>query len=459
MTLTLQDKLDRTPNLVEVLRNTPAPTSPGAFPVVPAEFSNWRDEQKSWSETVSLLDQTHHMTYEWIRGKDVARLLNATAANSFNSFPVDRANQIVCCTPDGYMIGDGILFHLEEEEVMCAGRVVVPNWLRFNARAHGFDVEFTREARSPAVPMGKAVRRSTYRYQIQGPKAAELITKLNGGKPLDLKFFHMGRVTIAGRPVRALRHGMAGAPGLEIWGPYDEWEEVRSAILDAGREFGITLIGNKAYSSTTFGSGWISAEIPAIYTGEALRAYREWLPADGYEANCAIGGSFVSDRIEDYYVTPYELSYGHIVKFDHDFVGRQALERMDPSKQRRKVTLEWNAEDVAKVFSSYFQTDQLPYKWIEMPRSDYVGHGYDTVLGNGRQVGLSMMTGYDFNFRRMLSLAILGPEVAMDDEVKVVWGEPGGGTAKPAVERHRQIEIRAKVKPVPYAATTVRRTS
>ena len=41
-----------------------------------------------------------------------------------------------------------------------------------------------------------------------------------------------------------------------------------------------------------------------------------------------IGGSFVSDNIEDYYMTPYELGYGPFVKFDHDFIGREALEKM-----------------------------------------------------------------------------------------------------------------------------------
>ena len=53
-----------------------------------------------------------------------------------------------------------------------------------------------------------------------------------------------------------------------------------------------------------------------------MKPYREWLPADGYEGSGSIGGSFVSDRIEDYYLTPYDLGYGPFVKFDHDFVGR-----------------------------------------------------------------------------------------------------------------------------------------
>jgi hypothetical protein len=36
-------------------------------------------------------------------------------------------------------------------------------------------------------------------------------------------------------------------------------------------------------------------------------------------------------------------------------------------------------------------------------------------------------------------------------EVTFVWGEEGGGSSKPTVERHVQTEIRAIVAPVPYA--------
>ena len=58
-----------------------------------------------------------------------------------------------------------------------------------------------------------------------------------------------------------------------------------------------------------------------------MKKYREWLPANGYEATGSIAGSFVSDNIEDYYVNPYELGYGPFVKFDHDFIGADALKK------------------------------------------------------------------------------------------------------------------------------------
>ncbi|MEI9852332.1 MAG: hypothetical protein WDN24_17390 [Sphingomonas sp.] len=115
----------------------------------------------------------------------------------------------------------------------------------------------------------------------------------------------MSEMNIAGHKIRTLRHGMAGAPGLEIWGPYDTQEEVRAAILEAGKEFGLIPVGSRAYPSNTLESGWIPSPLPAIYTGEKLKAYREWLPAASYEATGAIGGSFVSDSIEDYYLNPW----------------------------------------------------------------------------------------------------------------------------------------------------------
>ena len=36
-------------------------------------------------------------------------------------------------------------------------------------------------------------------------------------------------------------------------------------------------------------------------------------------------------------------------------------------------------------------------------------------------------------------------------QVTLYWGEEGGGSTKPTVERHKQIEIRATVAPVPFA--------
>jgi len=212
--------------------------------------------------------------------------------------------------------------------------------------------------------------------------------------------------------------------------------------------------GSRAYPSNTLESGWIPSPLPAIYTGEGVvRSYREWLGADSYEANNALAGSFVSDDIEDYYLNPWELGYGQFVKFDHDFIGRDALERIDPDTQRKKVTLAWDDEDLTRILSSVTFANEEPFQFFDLPIANYGSSNFDSVLDpDGNVVGYSMFTGYSGNEKRALSLATVDPAVEIGSEVTVVWGEPDGGTRKTTVDHpHRQINVRALVSPVPYS--------
>jgi vanillate/3-O-methylgallate O-demethylase len=446
----LQEVLDESGNIVELLRNSQI----GAYiyPVVPYEFSNWRREQRAWRETAVLFDQTHHMVNFFFKGPDALKLVSDVGINSVATFPVNMAKQFVPCTPAGHVIGDGILFHLDEDEFVWVGRNPAANWLRYHAETGGYKLDFDYDDRSPGRPYGKAVTRNVWRFQIQGPNAWQVIEKLNGGELEQLKFFRMAEMNVGDQRVRTLRHGMAGEPGLELWGPYEGYEEIRGTILEAGREFGLEMCGARAYASNALESGWIPSPLPAIYTGEGLRAYREWLPANGYEATASLYGSYVSEDIEDYYLNPWELGYGQFVKFDHDFIGRDALEQIDAETQRKKVTLAWEGEDVAKIFASLFEDDEDPYQFFDLPIANYGAAGYDSVLDpDGNCVGYSMFSGYSANERRALSLATVDPAVEIGSEVRVVWGEPGGGSRKLTVEPHRQIEVRALVSPVPYS--------
>jgi vanillate/3-O-methylgallate O-demethylase len=448
MSQSLEDLL-KTKNPVDLLRNSQI----GAYvyPVVPAEYSNWRDEQRAWRDSCVLFDQSHHMVNVYMEGPDAVKLASYLGFNSFAKFPVDRAKQLAPCSYDGHVIGDGILFHLEPNKLVFVGRAPAASWIEFQAQTGGFNVTTQKDDRSPSNPGGKAVTRTCYRYQIQGPNAKQIIEKLNGGPFPDIEFFNMGEIKIKGKTVRALRHGMAGAPGLEIWGPYEERDDIRAAIVEAGRDFGMKEVGSRAYASNTCESGWIPSPLPAVYTGDKMKSYREWLPANSYEATGSLAGSFVSNNIEDYYATPYELGYGIMVKFDHDFIGREALEKMDQKTQRKKVTFAWNSDDVVKIYKSLFEAGD-PYKFIDLPISNYASSSYDKLVAKGgKTVGLSMFAGYSYNERSVLSLGVVDHDVEIGTELTLVWGEENGGTKKATVERHKQLEVRAVVSPVPYS--------
>jgi vanillate/3-O-methylgallate O-demethylase len=436
-------------NPVTLLRNSQL----GAYvyPVVPSEFSNWRDEQRAWRTTAVLFDQSHHMAELTVKGPDALKLMSYCTINSFNNFAPGKAKQMVPCSHEGYVIGDGILFYLAKNELLFVGRAPTVNWLQFHAETGGFKVKVIRDDRSPSHPRGKAVKRRHYRFQIQGPNAAKVLTKLNRGPVPEIKFFNFDMIKIKGRKVKALRHGMAGAPGLEIWGPYAEGDEIREAIIEAGRDFGLVQVGSRAYASNTLESGWIPSPLPAVYTGVSMKKYRQWLPASGYEGTGSIGGSFVSNNIEDYYVTPYELGYGPFIKFDHDFAGRAALEKLADKPHRKKVTFEWNGEDLAKIYASLFVPGAEHYKFFDLPIANYASSSYDKVSMGGKTVGFSMFGGYSYNERCGLSLGVVDPNINEGDVLTLTWGEEGGGTRKSTVERHKALEVRVKVAPVPYA--------
>jgi vanillate/3-O-methylgallate O-demethylase len=441
----LEELLGAVDSPVELLRNAQA--GPNVYPGVPAEFSNWRDEQRAWQETCVLFNQTYHMAELALEGPDALQLLSKLGVNSFATFAPGKAKQFVPCTPDGYVIGDVILFGLGDSEFNLVGRAPVLNWVTYHAQTGDYDVEVAFDQRTALRSDGL---RKHYRFQVQGPNAMAVIEKALGHAPEELKFFNMRTERIAGKDVCALRHGMAGQPGWELFGPWEDGDAVHEALVTAGEGLGLTLVGGRAYGSNAIESGWIPSPLPAVYTGDALKAYREWLPATGYEASASVGGSFVSSDIEDYYFTPWDLGYGHLVKFDHDFIGREALERIAEGEHRTKVTLALDDEDVARTIAGQFQkTDRT--KFIEWPNAVYSMHPYDKVSVDGELVGVSTWICYSANEGKLLTLAVIDEEHAEPGtEVAFVWGEEGGGTAKPTVERHVQTAIRGVVSPVPY---------
>jgi vanillate/3-O-methylgallate O-demethylase len=344
----LEEKLRAAGNAVDMLRNSQI--GPYAFPVVRPEFTNWRDEQLAWRQSCALLDQSHHMTDLYVEGPDALKVFSDLGINSFKNFKVRQAKQFVACNHNGYVIGDAILFYLDENKLNLVGRPPAANWVQYNLETRGYKATAIRDERS-AVNDGQ---RKVFRYQVQGPNAVKVMEKVTRKPTPDIRFFNMDIFRIAGRDVHALRHGMVGQPGWELFGHWEYGDEVRNAIVEAGQEYGIRQVGSKAYPTTCLESGWIPSPLPAVYTGEEMKGYRQWLSTKSYESMASLGGSFYSPNIADYYLTPYDLGYGPFVKFDHDFVGRAALEKIAGNQRRRKVTLVWNGDDVGRALTTLF---------------------------------------------------------------------------------------------------------
>lgn len=421
------------------------------------EYTNWRDEHDAFARTCILTNQSHHMPVLNVRGPDAKKLLNYLSPCTFENLSTGRAKQYFAVAPSGKHIGDCILYyHGEKEGFELISGMPILNWVQFHGQSGDYDVELNFD---PTTPFNPAGRRAKYRFQLEGPNAQGVLKDATEGGWPGVKFFHTVKIRIAGCDVVALGHGMGGTGGAELSGPYDDLDRVRDALLKAGESHGLRLGGVVTYFSANIIGGWVPYPFPAIYTGDDMRSYREWLPADSWEANNQLAGSYYSENIEDYYWTPSSLGYDRLVKFDHEFIGRDALENPPEGPRQIKRVLRWSREDIVKIFESQF-LDGPTYKAIDLPVPMYGWPQADEVRSlSGDLIGMSQACAYNRGERDIVSVCRIDERHAeLGNEVQIIWGEINGGSRKAAVDRHVQTTIRATVCEAPYQNRLSRRS-
>jgi vanillate/3-O-methylgallate O-demethylase len=282
---------------LKMLRNSPLGVY--RFPVVQPEYTNWVDEQRSWMTGVALSNLSFHMTHLYLRGPDVLAFLKHVSCTRLGDFPVNRGKQLMVVNHQGHFIGDNVAFHTSDGVFRLSGPDTVTHWLQYQLETGKWDVQAEKDA-SQNFRGGDPL---IYSYQIQGPHAVALMKEVCDGPFPELKFFHIGEFSIAGVPVRALRHGMAGVPGFELFGPWSDASRIMEALETAGEKYRLCKLGGRTYPTTCLESGWLAMPVPAIYTGDDMKPYREWLSTRTVEVLGSVGGSFASDDIEDYYMT------------------------------------------------------------------------------------------------------------------------------------------------------------
>ncbi|KAF0251196.1 aminomethyl transferase family protein [Pseudomonas putida] len=392
------------------------------------EYTDWIDESMSWKQTCSLGD----WSFLWERkfkGPDALRLFSDTSVNSFQKFDILQSKHVTHTTSNGKVIAEGILTRLAEDEFLLFGRGTF--WVDYVRRNGNYNV--VSEAQDG------------FNFQVAGPTALPLMEQVSGQSLRDVKFMHSAEIEIAGCRMLALRQGMSGEIGFELQGPKADAAKVYEAIVSAGREYGLRRLGGRAVFINHLEACFptiVTDYMPAIFDPEMagyLKEFRAGMPS--FASTFNVAGSFESNKVSDWYRSPVELGWAKTIKFDHDFIGRAALEKEVAEPRRVMRTLVWNGDDVADVHASLFQKDQPPYQFMEMPR-DQRGFMYaDRVLRNGQDVGVTTSRGYSVYFREMLSLCTIDVEHAdIGNEVTVIWGEPGS----------RQKAIRAKVAAAPY---------
>ena len=402
----------------------------------PAQYTNWIDEQLSWKETCYVGSWSSFANL-LLEGPDAEALLADLSINSFADYPIGGGKHLVQCDEDANVVAEGVLVREGEETFVVHG--VPAYWTAYNLEEGDYDADYEF--------------RDTFNYGVQGPNSLKVLDALADHDLRDVGFMRSGSIEIAGVDVTAVRFGMSGEIGFELHGPGEHSEEVWNAILEAGEEYGIRRLSSGTSSINQLESGIPSRVrdfVSAIF-GEEMADYRAFLREHQTRdlITHAVEGSFEAEDISDYYRTPVELGWDRYTKFDHDFVGREALEAEAADPDRVLATLEWNDEDVVDVYASLFR-DESTYKYMEMPHQQKRAMIADRVLVDGDDAGVATMRGYSYYFRTMLSLCTIDVEHSdVGTEVTVLWGE-GETPASPTVESHAQKEVRATVVPTPF---------
>jgi vanillate/3-O-methylgallate O-demethylase len=267
--------------------------------------------------------------------------------------------------------------------------------------------------------------------------------KATGESLRDIGFMRFRDTQIGNLRFKVLRQGMAGEVGYELHGPMEHAQEIFNTLLKHGNGYGIRRLGGRTkmvnHVEACFPTPSVDY-VPALF-GEEEKEFTAAYFSPNAQANYRkTDGSFEYLDISALYRTPVELGWRKNVKFDHDFIGRTALEPEVANPKRTIVTLVWNSDDVGDVYASLFRKE-TPYLYMEMPRNLLGCIFADTVKKDGRIVGISTSRCYSYYFRQMLSLCVLDVGLCEPGtEVSVMWGRPG--TA--------QKEIRATVASAPY---------
>jgi vanillate/3-O-methylgallate O-demethylase len=426
----LQEAIDQAGSPVRLLwKPNVAPWLP---PVLEDEYVGWPEEQSAPYETVAFSDQSHHMSDLFIEGPDATRMLSELSPNDYDNFAIGQAKQFIAVTERGQMIGDDIILRQDREKYTITGVPAAQDWVSYHADRGGYDVELRIDPPSDLRGREDPVQ---FRYEVEGPRAHELVQRVFGGPLPETKFFHSTPVTLEGRHFRALRHGMSGQGGYEFIGDWKDGAFVKERFMEEREAFGIVEVGAKAYAGNAVESGWLAFPVPAIYSDPTLKDYRESLGVFSFEGQLPLHGSFLSENIEDYYCSPFELGYGKIVKFNHDFRGRDALERTQNAVLRKKVTVVLDPEDLKRVLG------EVDY---------YLTFGQYRVEVGSELVGIASYGTHVARHGTILFLALVDSQHAEPGtEVTFIWGEHPG----PGADSDRDVDlkrIKATVQPAPY---------
>lgn len=360
---------------------------------------------------------------ETFKGPDAEKLISDCSINNIYKWKAGKCKHLVALTPDG-LVANHALFLKDSEDT-------------FRTTA-GCSVPYINGIQSGEYQCEYIVD-NIFVFQLSGPLSLTILEKVTQTDLHDMGFLNFKPVSIPGidAELEVCRIGMSGTLAYELHGKFEVGPVVYDAVYQAGKPMGMKRMGWKDYTvNHTFG-GYAQMTVNFL---TSLYQYPDFCATAPFkEVN---KGSVDPADMRARYRTPIECDWAWMAKFDHEFVGREALEKEMANPKRKLVSLEFHVEDLTDVYRSQF-TDS-PYKYMDMPCADPQpagGHQDYVTDKDGNIIGISADPTYSSHFHTMISHAIIDVDkIEEGAEVLVQWGDYG-----------KKIKnLRAKIAKFPY---------
>lgn len=360
---------------------------------------------------------------ETFRGPDAAKLISDCSINSIFKWKTGKCKHLVALTPDGLVANHALFLKDAEDTFRTTAGCSVPYLMAMQSGQ--YNVEYTS--------------RRTFVFQFSGPLSLTILEKATKTDLHDVGFleFKPVRIPEIDTELEICRIGMSGTLAYEIHGYGDFGPAVYDHIYQIGKPLGMKRMGWQNYTvNHTFGG---FAQMTVNFE-LSLYQYPDFCAASPFPMVCS--GSIDPTDIRARFRTPVECDWGWMAKFDHEFVGRAALEAEMAAPKRKLVTLEFNPDDLAELFRSQF-TDE-PAKFMEFPSAvpqPCGGHQDHVTDQDGNVIGISSVPTFSSHFHALISHAIIdGEKAAEGTQVLVQWGDYG----------KRIVNLRATIAKFPY---------
>ncbi len=191
-------------------------------------------EHKVVRNAVGIFDVSHMGEFE-IKGKDALAYVQKISINDALKLVPGGVQYSAMCLPDGGIVDDMLVYKIQDDFYMLVvnGACEVKDWQWCLKNSEGFDIELSNESKNINL------------LAVQGPKSLDTIQKLTDTNLSEIKYYNFVQGKVDGIDMIISRTGYTGELGFELYfrGNFSDAERIWNSLLNAGKEYGIELVG------------------------------------------------------------------------------------------------------------------------------------------------------------------------------------------------------------------------